>query len=76
MKTILREFRTDIKQKLYTRYERGHIIGSDKCRGCYRFIGKLQENEKINGAYTFVTKGVVECLNMEDNKLNNKEEEK
>ena len=52
MKTILREFRTDIKQKLYTRCERGHIIGSDQCRGCYRFIGKLQENEKTNGAYS------------------------
>ena len=35
-----------------------------------------EENEKINGAYTLVTKGVVECLNLDDNKLNNKEEQK
>lgn len=61
-KTLLRYFQTDIKSKSYTKCERGHIIGSDQCRGCYRFINKVVENEKKDGRYTLKVEGVVECL--------------
>lgn len=61
MKTTLRLFRSDIKNKSYTRCERGHIIGSDQCRGCYRFVNRIIENEKKDGRYTLVSNGIVEC---------------
>jgi hypothetical protein len=47
---ILRQFKSDIKNKFYT-----------KCRGCCYFIDKIVENEKINGKYTCVVTGIVEC---------------
>ena len=61
MNTVLRLFRTDLKAKSYTRCERGYIVGSDQCRGCYRFVNKIIENEKRDGKYTLVSTGIVEC---------------
>ena len=61
METTLRLFRSDIKNKSYTRCERGHIIGSDQCSGCYRFVNRIIENEKKDGRYTLVSNGIVEC---------------
>lgn len=58
---MLIEFRIDVKNKKYTRCQLGHIVGSDRCRGCCYFAGKLVENEKEGGRYTLVSKGVVEC---------------
>lgn len=66
MKTILKEFRSDIKNKQYTKCKRGHIVGSDSCRGCYYFVDKIVENEKKDGKFTLVSKGIVECANLED----------
>ena len=60
--TILRQFCTDIKRKQYTYCERGRIIGSDQCRGCYRFVDKVIENEKKDGRYTMKSLGLVECV--------------
>lgn len=59
--TVLVEFRTDVKAGKYTRCKLGHIVGSDRCRACSYFVGKLVENEKEGGRYTLVSKGVVEC---------------
>lgn len=66
MKTILREFRSDIKKGQYTKCERGHIVGSDLCRACCRFVGKIVENEKKDGSYTLVSIGIVECVKMKE----------
>ena len=66
MNTILREFRSDVKNGQYTKCERGHIIGSDLCRGCCHFVGKIVENEKKDGRYTLVTKGIVECTKIKE----------
>ena len=49
------------ENRLYTRCERGRIIGSDQCRGCYRFVNKIIENEKKDGRYTLIANGIVEC---------------
>ena len=68
MKTILREFRSDAKNGQYTKCERGHIVGSDLCRGCCYFVDKIVENEKKDGRYTLVSKGIVECAKMEETK--------
>lgn len=68
MKTFLREFRSDARNKRYTKCERGHIIGSDNCRGCICFVDKIVENEKKDGKYTLVSKGIVECVNLEGTK--------
>lgn len=59
--TTLVEFRTDVRNGEYTRCRLGHIVGSDRCRACNYFVGKLVENEKEGGRYTLVSKGVVEC---------------
>lgn len=68
MKTILKDFRSDIKNKEYTKCERGLIIGSDNCRGCIYFVDKIVENEKKDGRYTLVSKGIVECANCKETK--------
>jgi len=66
MKTILREFRSDVKNNQYTKCERGHIIGSDLCRECCLFVDKIVENEKKDGRYTLVSQGIVECTKIDE----------
>lgn len=61
MKSILREFTTDVKNKEYTRCPLGNIIGSDSCRNCRHFVEKVAYNEKSQNSY--IHRGIVECTN-------------
>lgn len=61
MKTKLIEFNNNPKSKHYTKCKLGKIIGSNDCISCVNFVSKVSDNEKINGAYTLVQTGIVEC---------------
>lgn len=61
MKTKLIEFSNAPKSKKYTKCELGKIVGSIDCISCVNFVSKICDNEKINGAYTLVQTGIVEC---------------
>lgn len=67
MKTILREFETDVANKKYSHCPKGVIIGSMDCKKCKHFIAKISDsvqgiNPITNKKYNiFLAKGIVEC---------------
>lgn len=61
MKTRLINFETFTAHKKYTICDENKIVGSDACKACYRYVGKIYENEKIGKAFTGRHMGIVEC---------------
>lgn len=63
-KTILREFRTDVLKKEYTKCPRNIIIASDFCKGCRFFKELICDDIKDPDTNTFIHRGIVECSNI------------